>query len=263
VHDGEKLYPGALEVFQFLKAQNKRVVLISNAPRRSFEAAASLDRMGLPRDLYESIITSGEVTHIALRDRPTDWLEALGKRCFVISRERNQTTYEGLDLQLVDTPAEADFVLATGTASYSDTAEQYEPVLKECRTANLTMVCANPDIEVFHAGSYAVCAGRFAEMYKALGGTVYYFGKPHPDIYRAALENISVPATRILMIGDGINTDIKGANTLGIDTLYILGGIPQRQLRQNWGAEPIRELFEQLIASAGCTPTYAAAKLGV
>ena len=75
------------------------------------------------------------------------------------------------------------------------------------------------------------CAGALAEAYEKIGGSVVYYGKPHRPIYDAVLAGLK-DAKRPLAIGDGLRTDIKGANDMGIDALFIadtvtsLGGIP-------------------------------------
>ncbi len=260
LHDGEKPYPGAVHALRDLRAQNKKIVLVSNNPRRSEIAATSLDKMGFERGLYDFLITSGEITYLALRDRPEAWLKNLGNRCFLISSTRNSSTHDGLPLEYVATPDQADFVLVTGTENYGDTIEVYEERLQACHKAQLPMICANPDIEIFQAGTYVICAGRQAARYKEIGGTVHYFGKPYPEIYAAALEKTGAPKARTLMIGDGLHTDVAGAAKAGIDSLFITGGLHLRDTGNNWGGAPDAAGLKKLLAAAPCMPTYVAAR---
>lgn len=91
------------------------------------------------------------------------------------------------------------------------------------------MVCANPDVVVRWGGRLIYCAGALAEIYERLGGDVVYGGKPHAPIYEIAFAAIeeavgsAVDRSRILAIGDGIATDIAGADRNGFDSLFIAG----------------------------------------
>jgi HAD superfamily hydrolase (TIGR01459 family) len=135
VHDGVRPYPGAIDCLARLKAAGKRAVLLSNAPRRSAVAQAAMRAMGIPDSLYFGILTSGEATHQMLAARNDPFLARLGRRMFHLGPETDRNVYEGLDLEVVDTPEAADFVLNTGPdetrglldlAPYEDLLRQYE-----------------------------------------------------------------------------------------------------------------------------------------
>ncbi len=232
LHDGITAYPGAMACLAALRAANKRVVLLSNAPRRAAAAAESLRRLGFDASLYDALITSGEATHTALRDRPTPWLRALGERIFHIGPPRDRSVFEHLGLTEAATPAEASFVLNTGPddeRSPTDPAA-FDDILAACRAAHLPMLSANPDLTVMRDGIAIICAGILAQRYRALGGEVLEIGKPDPAIYQQVFQALAVPdRARILAIGDSIRTDIAGAAAAGIDSLFILGGIHAAQ----------------------------------
>ncbi|MBV9249655.1 MAG: hypothetical protein JO227_10490 [Acetobacteraceae bacterium] len=157
--------PGAIDCLQRLHMAGKRTVLLSNAPRRHEEVQADMRSMGIEDGFYTAIVTSGEATHRALRDRPDPWWAKLGERVFHLGPRRNASVLHGLGLIRVDCPASADFVVATGPDDQRNSAElgEFEPILRDCARHRLPMVCANPDLEAICAGRREICAGALAQ----------------------------------------------------------------------------------------------------
>lgn len=227
VHDGVHAYPGAVDCLAQIRAAGKKVVLLSNAPRRAASVARAMERMGIPRDHYTGIMTSGEAAHLMLQRRDDPWFAALGRRVYHLGPGRDRGVLEGLDLLRVDDPADADFVLNTGP---DDTlgpvaVADFEPVLRAARAHRLKMICANPDLEVIRGGQRVICAGALAERYAEMGGEVRSLGKPDPTIYDPVIEELGLPRAQVLAVGDGLGTDIAGAGAAGIDACWVLGGI--------------------------------------
>ena len=226
VHDGIRPYPEALNALKHL--QGRPVLLLSNAPRRAASAQNMLRRMNIPDDLYTSILTSGEAVWLALRDRTHPWFARLGHRVYHLGPARDRNVLEGLNLTITPTPDTADFVVNTGPDDDMNdpgTLETFLPELNACLSANLPMICANPDRIVMRDNIRILCAGTLAEHYETLGANVISLGKPHPEIYQMALTNLATPKNRILAIGDSLHTDIAGATAANIDSLWVLGGI--------------------------------------
>src|SRR5712691_9577364 len=226
VHDGTAPFPGVLDCMARLVGAGKRVVLLSNAPRRSDDVVRRIAKIGVPAGLYHGVMSSGEEAwqHLARRDDP--FYAALGRRALHIGSERDLEIRVGLGLDFVETPAEADFILNTGPAEWEDTIADYTPVLAAARERDLPMVCANPDLVVIHNGQPALCAGALAEEYERLGGRVRWHGKPYPSVYDSCLALLGITERRrILAIGDSLRTDIAGAAGAGIDALLIAGGV--------------------------------------
>ncbi len=227
IHDGVRAYEGAGDCLRQLRDAGKRCVLLSNAPRRSHAAEKMLARMGLEPDLYSGLLTSGEAAHLALQRRDDPWFAALGRRVWHLGPERDRSVLVGLDLDRVDTPAEAEFVLNTGPDDHSGprALAEFEDDLTECARRGLPMICANPDLEVIRGGVRVICAGTLALRYEQLGGAVRWLGKPDPAIYRPVLEMLGTPPGRTLAVGDSLRTDIAGAAAAGLDSCWVLGGI--------------------------------------
>jgi HAD superfamily hydrolase (TIGR01459 family) len=226
VHDGVRLYPGALDCLERLRAAGKPVVFLSNAPRRPAGIAAALAGMGVTKAFYAGIMSSGEAVHILLRDR-TDEAAALGRKLYHLGPPRDRDVFETLDYEEVFDPAAADFILNTGPDDIlgPQDPELYRPVLEAGLRAKLPMVCANPDYEVIRDGRRIICAGYLAELYKADGGAVIQRGKPDAAIYGPTLALLGTARSRTLAVGDSLRTDITGAQAAGVDSCWVLSGI--------------------------------------
>jgi HAD superfamily hydrolase (TIGR01459 family) len=226
VHDGVAPMPGALECLRSLIEAGKRVVLLSNAPRRAGDVVERIDRIGVPAGLYHSVMSSGEEAWQHLFRRDDSFYAALGRRCVHIGSERDTGIREGLDLELVETAEEAEFILNTGPAGWDDRIEDYGPLLRRALERGLPMVCANPDLVVMHGGRLALCAGALAQWYEDRGGRVRWHGKPFRSVYETCFALLGIDdLSRILAIGDSLRTDIAGAAAAGIDSVLIVGGV--------------------------------------
>ncbi len=262
LHDGASAYPGAVRALRRLRDKGKLVALLSNAPRRSAETARIIEAVGIAPDLYSLIETAGEAAHIALRDRSDPWHRRLRGQCWHLGPARDRDIFAGLDLDLRETPGGAGFCVATGAAMNEERLEDYQDVLDEGLALGLPMICANPDIVVPAGDALVICAGAFAEYYAGKGGDVYWHGKPHGGIYRrlfAALEGLRggpVDPVRVIAIGDGMPTDIAGANAAGIASALVLGGMHRSDLRPNWRARPDPGALTALTQASGAAPDY-------
>jgi len=257
VHNGRKPYPHAIETLKHLKDLKKATLLLSNSPRRVFASEDHLAKMGLPRDLYTHIYTSGEDTHQGLKNRPDAWHQQLGNRLYHIGPEFHHPMFTGLSYEKVSSPNDADFLLATG-AEFAH-INDYETLLKSGLERDLPMLCANPDRVVVHDGKIILCCGGIAERYEQLGGNVFYHGKPYPAVYQPVFTLLDgTSPSRILAIGDSLSTDIKGAQSNGIDGALIMGGIHHEVLLSTHKITPeTPQLLLDLSAKTGITPRYA------
>ncbi len=227
IHDGVQPYPGAIDALTRLQGAGRRVVLLSNAPRRAAAAAAGMAAIGIGAGLYQGIMTSGEATWELLAARTHPGFAALGRRVWHLGPPRDRNLLEGLDLSEVARPELADFVLNTGPDDARDPTDiaPFEQDLRAAATAGAAMVCANPDLEVIRGGRRIICAGALAARYRELGGQVLDVGKPDPLIYRPVLDMLGLKPDRVVAVGDSLRTDIAGAAAIGVDAVWVLGGI--------------------------------------
>jgi HAD superfamily hydrolase (TIGR01459 family) len=225
VHNGIAAYGPACEALTRFRARGGTVILITNAPRPGIAVQRILDRLGVPHDAYDAITSSGDVTRGIVERR-------LGDNVFHLGPERDHSIFTGLDVKF--TPFEsADYVVCSGLFDDTiETVDSYRDMLAAMRARSLFMVCANPDIVVERGDTLVYCAGALADAYAALGGEVLYCGKPHAPIYQAAMATAlaahggaTVPFERVLAIGDSVRTDLKGAASFGLDSLFVTSGI--------------------------------------
>jgi HAD superfamily hydrolase (TIGR01459 family) len=225
VHNGVRAYDFAVDALRRFRAERGRVVLLTNAPRPPSGVEAQLPNFGVPRDCYDAVVTSGGAARDDLARRASE-----GRLPMVhLGPERDVPLFHELDVELCG-PERAAVVLCTGLYDdETETPEHYREILAGMKARDLPMICANPDVRVPRGGKLVHCAGGLAQAYEAIGGKVAYYGKPHGPIYGVALEAAGNPA-HPLVIGDGLETDIRGANTMGIDALFVTQGLHAEEL---------------------------------
>ncbi|MBD0415704.1 TIGR01459 family HAD-type hydrolase [Oryzicola mucosus] len=226
VHNGVEHFPVATAALKAARERGLAVVFITNAPRPRDGVITQIEALGVPRDAWDRIITSGDVTRDLIAEGP--------RRIFHIGPERDYALYEGLDVDIVE-EFEASAVVCTGLFDdETETPDDYAEMLRRLRARNIPFICANPDIVVERGEDLVWCAGALARDYGQLGGRTLVSGKPHAPIYEAALKAAgevlgrTVNKDEVLAIGDGMVTDVKGAADNGIDVLYVSGGIHSR-----------------------------------
>ena len=258
IHDGHRLYPGVAACVAEMRARGMRLVLLSNAPRRSDAIVPQLARLGLAADAYDGVVTSGDAARAAIETGADDWHAKLGTRCFRLGPERDWGLLAGLeDWRVVASLAEADFILTTGLFDdKTETVADYGSLFADAVARGLPMICANPDLVVIRDGERVLCAGSLAAAYEQAGGEVVYHGKPHASVYRMCFERLAgVPRERIVAIGDSLRTDIAGAHGVGIDAVFVTGGIHAEELGLVAGETPDPARLEAALAAAPARPT--------
>lgn len=252
VHNGRKKYPQAVEALTKFKQTGKPTFLLTNAPRPNAQVYRQLDRLDVPiDDAFDGIISSGDVTRARLATLP--------QPLFHIGTDFDRSVFEGLQVELSDRGS-ANSVVCTGLRDdFNETIEDYTEELSEINARGLSFLCANPDIVVEHDGRMRLCAGALAKQYARMGGPVEIIGKPHAPIYQHALDRIEafqqkpIKKKRILAIGDGLHTDIKGAIGFGLDVVYIAAGIHHEEYGSR--EEPNEEQLQQFLEKNGTAPT--------
>jgi HAD superfamily hydrolase (TIGR01459 family) len=187
LHNGVEPYPRVVDTLSRLKRAGKRLCVLSNAPVQAETVAGRIETIGIPRDAYHHIMTSGEEVWQHLKHRPDAFYKSLGRKVLHIGPERDKGMLDGLDLVPVAAAADADFVLNTGPGEPADTVATYQPLLDAAAARKLPMVCANPDLTVMRGPEVLICAGSLAQAYEAQGGTVRWHGKPFPGVYRTCM----------------------------------------------------------------------------
>src|ERR1700691_3819729 len=227
VHNGLEAFPAACDALRRFRASGGTVILITNAPRPGAAVRRILDRLSVPREAYDAIVSSGDVTRGVVESR-------LSQRIFHLGPERDLPIFAGLNISFA--PAEtADYVVCSGLFDdMRETPEDYQALLAAMRTRSLFMVCANPDIVVERGETLVYCAGALGKAARVRGGS-------------------PPPLNRVLAIGDSIRTDLKGAAMFGIDCLFVVSGIHAADVR-GAGRAGLSGLL-QMLSDAGGEPT--------
>ncbi len=264
LHNGKTPFPAAVAALQAYRKGGGKVVLLTNAPRPKPSVVMQLDAMGVPRDAWDEVVTSGDATQYAL------FSGAYAKVHF-IGAVKDEAFFTDFPDDLTPAPItrvsieEAEVILCTGLAhDLHETPGDYRLPLLRAWNAGLAMLCANPDIIVDYGDKRLYCAGALAVEYEKIGGRTMYFGKPHPPVYDLARRRLAALGTRsdpqILCIGDGITTDIQGGMAEGLDTLFVTGGISAADFGPDADA-PDKGLLDKWLVERQMSATFAIPKL--
>jgi HAD superfamily hydrolase (TIGR01459 family) len=251
IHNGVKAYPAACDALMRFRAAGGTAILVTNAPRPGASVQRFIDNVGVPREAYDTITSSGDVTRGVVESR-------LGERLFRLGPDRDLPIFAGLDVTFA--PLEtADYAVCTGLFDdTTETPDSYRDMLARMHARSLFMVCANPDVVVERGHTLVYCAGALADAYVALGGHALYCGKPHAPIYEtalakaAALRGAPPPLKRVLAIGDSVRTDLTGATSYGIDSVFVISGIHAEELGGR--DAPDLKALNETFAAAGVAP---------
>ena len=219
VHNGLEAFSEGCATLAGWRGMRGPVILISNSPRPSPGVVEQMDELGVPRSAWSAVVTSGDVTRVLLAERRLIPV-------FVIGPERDDPLYDGLNLAFAPLE-EAGFISCTGLVDdETETPEDYRAMLATAAARDLEMICANPDVVVQRGDRMIPCGGALARLYDELGGRTVMAGKPHAPIYERCLAvageltGRAVDRGRVLAIGDGVATDIAGANAQSLDVLF-------------------------------------------
>ncbi|WP_375263052.1 TIGR01459 family HAD-type hydrolase [Palleronia sp.] len=262
LHDGVVAFPDAVAALEAYRDRGGMVVLLTNAPRPRAEVAEQIAKFGIPESAWDTIATSGDAARVAL------FTGAVGSTVFHIGEPRDEGFFE--PLAIIDNPvkisrttdlSQATGVVCTGPFDPSADPTTLRPILLEAKTRRLPMLNANPDIVVDRGDRREFCGGAVAQLYEQMGGTVHAFGKPHPPVYDMARRRLAeaggsdISDSRILAVGDGILTDVKGAIGEGLDSLFITGGLAAADIHLKGVLDRTR--LDAFITNEGLSPTYA------
>ena len=263
LHNGKQPYPAAVAALQDYRRTGGKVCLMTNAPRPNPYVRQQLDRMGVPQDAYDIIVSSGDCAQDAM------FAGAVGRKVWFIGTEKDEGFFRDIPAAWQDAAPitrvpleEAEGIVCTGPFDeLNEVPDDYRGRLMLARERGLKLLCANPDIVVDMGETRIYCAGAVAALYDEIGGTSLYFGKPDPPIYDRARQMLDLgDEARVLAIGDGINTDIKGAVEEGIDSLFVTGGLAAAALGDDV-ENPDSPLMQEWLAIHQLTPTYAIGRL--
>jgi len=220
IHNGVELNHKAVETVKNLTRSKKKIVFLSNAPRPSKDVKNFLKELKMEDVYLQNIMTSGEAAMLALQK------ESYGKFFYHLGPERDNSVFFRIK-ENKTTLEKCSFILCTGLFDdKEENLDYYKNLLNKHITKKL--ICTNPDLTVHRGDVEEYCAGSIAKIFESLGGETIYFGKPYKEIYKMCFDK----GEKVVAIGDNLNTDIKGANNMKIDSIFISNGVHRSEFNQ-------------------------------
>lgn len=260
MHNGVTAFPAAVKAMQDYRARGGVVVLVTNSPKPRVGVAEQLEIFGVPKDAYDTIATSGDSARSAM------FRGVVGQKVYFMGEwQRDEGFFEPLNLlenpiEIQRVPlAEAEGIVCCGPFDPMADPDVNRADFLFAKTKGMKLLCANPDIVVDRGEVREWCAGALAQLYTEMGGESLYFGKPHPPIYDLARRRLAelgkdIPDNRILAIGDGVMTDIKGAMGEDIDSLFISGGLAANETKTSDHPDP--DALNHYLETENSNPTF-------
>ena len=250
LHNGIKPIPVTVESLVRHRGAGGTVILVTNSPRSNLGVEQQLREIGVAPQSHDRIVTSGDVTQELMRRHG-------GGKVFHLGPERDRSIFKGTGVER-GTIDEAHAVLCTGLFDdRNDKLADYDALLADFHQRGLAMICANPDRIVRIGDRILYCAGSLADLYMAKGGKVLMAGKPFAPIYDLALSEASrirggaVARENVLAIGDGPETDIRGAADYGLDALLVADGVTDASA----GLQAVEETVQRAVPHARIAAT--------
>ena len=242
LHNGIEVYPYVLDCLTQLRKHDKKILVLSNAPRVKASVQESLLKCGIAQSYYDFLHSSGEEGFITLRDQ-----NIFGESCYHMGELTHRGIFDHLALRRTEDISQAKFLLNTGFINKDLVPDSKDDLLQEALTQNLLMLCFNPDYKVNVGSNILLCAGAYAKRYEELGGKVHYFGKPHANVYMRALDMLEIDNPKdVIAIGDSFATDMQGGLNAGISTILTLTGIhaPETTLNEEFNPSGFKSMCD-------------------
>jgi len=260
ITDGNDIDADVINALVSMKRQGMNVVVLSNTTKRTESVIRFLHEKKVPLAVFDSIVTAGEIVHYQLKAKNTEF-DKIGKSYYRLGDKSYTGVFSGLTgYKEVSSLAQADFVYIENVAKENDTIDNYIPVLEHAASLNIPMLCVGNDTSTYVDGKIILGAGAIAEQYAILGGKIITKGKPDTKLFAYAIDGLpNVKKDKILVIGDSLPTDIKGAKLLGVDSMLISKGIHVNYLGE--GYIPDVAKTRELAANFDASPDYVISSL--
>lgn len=258
LHDGEKPYDGVIEALENLKSRKKKIIVISNSGRRAEQNRDRLQKIGFSPDLFDHIVTSGEMTWRSLNNRTDGVFKGLGDKCFLINRNHDTSVVADTDIHVVEDIDGADFILLTGSDAPEKSLENYyDAILRKASRKRLRLICANPEMTVTIKGVNMLGSGEIARRYEEFGGVVTHIGKPFPSIFQYAVSLFdNILPSQIVMVGDSLSHDMRGATAMNMDCVLVANGVHSGAFARVQTTADIHKILKTMGINYGVLPTY-------
>ena len=223
--DASGPYPFAIDAIKRLSEYNKPIVLLSNSGKRAIENCERLERLGFDLNLFTAVITSGEVAYWTIKNKIEDG-NFIKPKIYLISRDSDTSPVNGLSCKIAKNTDEADYLIIAGSESDTKSLSYYTSLLEPMANKGVPAFCTNADLVMLTPNGTSFGAGLIAKEYEKMGGSVTWFGKPHPLIYKFALNKVpNIEPQKVLCIGDSVEHDIRGSFNANCSSALVKTGI--------------------------------------
>ncbi len=247
IYHGERLLPGVKEFVEWLYAEKKKFLFLTNASGKApRELQIKLARMGLEVD-ESHFYTSALATANFVRS------QAPGCSAYIIGAPGlfNALYEVGITTNSVD----PDYVIVGETSNYN-----YESICKAVSfvRAGAKLIGTNTDLTgPSENGIVPACRALIAPIELATGKSAYFVGKPNPLMMRTGLRMLGVHSEEAAIIGDRMDTDIIAGIESGLDTALVLSGVTDEEEMRKFPYRP-----RLVLNGVGDIPKSAPAKRG-
>lgn len=265
LHDGEDLFPGAVDCLKELKERKKTIIILSNSEGNAEENKAKLKKMGLGPSLYNCIITPTEVIQDGFRNRKEGMFAGLGDKVYIFGRRGQEAILEGTGVEVVEDIDQANSVLILGMDYPRKMMQDYDPLIRKAIQKRLKAFCLNPDSLAMIGTGLLTGPLLLARRYEDSGGIVNYVGKPHKLIFNHCIQYLQkkdIYPAQTVMLGDTMAHDVIGAHASGIDTCLFRSGLHSANFAHCKTPKEVNNALRNLIAVYNnVMPTYLASEL--
>ena len=215
IYHGNRLIPGVMEFIQWLEAQGKKYLFLTNSSERS------------PRELQQKLERLG----IAVGEEHF-YTSALATAAFLKSQQPGGSVFAIGDSGLINALYDAGFTMNDVNPDYVVVGESksytYDKITHAIRLVlgGAKLIGANPDVTgPAEKGLVPATGALLAPIELCTGSKAYYVGKPNPLIMRHALKKLGCQREESVIIGDRMDTDIIAGIESAIETVLVLSGV--------------------------------------
>jgi len=228
IYHGNRLLPGVKEFVDWLKAEGKKFLFLTNSSERT------------PHELHEKLKRLGVDV-----EREHFYTSALATAAFLSTHQPKGSAFIIGEAGLINALYDAgytmnnvnpDYVVMGETRAYS-----YEKIEQAINLVikGAKLIGTNPDVSgPGENGIVPATKALIAPIEIATGRQAYYVGKPNPLMMRIALKKLSCKREDTIIIGDRMDTDIIAGIESEIDTLLVLSGITSENEINNYPYRP-------------------------
>jgi NagD protein len=228
IYRGREVIPGAAEFIRFLQDENiPYLFLTNNSAYTPVDVVVKLRKFDIETSV-EHVYTSATATaEFVSRQKPNGTAFVIGEGGLLTALHEVNYAISGESVDYV--------IVGEGRVLNFEMAERAH----RCIANGAALISTNADTWCpTDSGPRPGCGAIAAMLESATGTKAYHVGKPNPFMMRAARKRIDLATDEVVMIGDTMDTDIRGATDLGFKSILVLTGSTTRETLRNYPFAP-------------------------